>query len=97
MEGTPSESLLSTRITAKANPRSYQPAIPNMKLSVETIVVGAIAVAFTALSTAVITQEQGAPGSGGSPRNVPEFSQMTAGGFNTASPGTAEEEVLRFY
>jgi len=97
MEGTPSESLLSTRITAKANPRSYQPAIPNMKLSVETIVVGAIAVAFAALSTAVITQEQGAPGSGGSPRNVPEFSQMTAGGFNTASPGTAEKEVLRFY
>ena len=70
-----------------------------MKLSIESTVAGAVAMAFAVLSMAVIAQEQGEREAGST--NSPAISQMAAQGFDSSSSrahrGSGDNEVLGLY
>jgi hypothetical protein len=65
MEPTSSESLPPDDISHQIEHRSYQQLIFRMKLSIESAVAGAVAVAFALFSMVAIAQEHGERGTGG--------------------------------
>jgi hypothetical protein len=64
-----------------------------MKLSIETTVAVAVAVAFAILSIAVIAQEQGERGTGGLSQMSLRASESSWSGYN----GSAENQLLAQY
>jgi len=81
MEPTSSESLPPDDISHQIEHRSHQQLIFRMKLSIESAVAGAVAVAFAVLSMAVIAQEHGERGTGG----TTGYSPMTSAVLSYAS------------
>jgi hypothetical protein len=64
MEPTSSESLPPDDISHQIEHRSHQQLIFRMKLSIESAVAGAVAVAFAVFSMVAIAQEHGERGTG---------------------------------
>jgi len=67
--------------------------ITAVKLSTESIIVVAVAVAFAVLSLGAIAREQGVRGPGG----ANAFTQPSARSFTSSSSGSGESEPLGFY
>jgi len=65
MEPTAAKGLHPNHVTAKSTIHSHQQLIPRMKLSIESAVAGAVAVAFAVFSMVAIAQEHGERGTGG--------------------------------
>jgi hypothetical protein len=74
MEPTSSESLAPDDISHQIEHRSHQQLIFRMKLSIESAVAGAVAVAFAVFSMVAIAQEHGERGSGGATGHSPTTS-----------------------
>ena len=90
MAGAPSKSVRPKRMTKK---------LTIMKFSTETMVAGAVAVAFAVLSMGVIAGEQ--TGRGTDPTSSPALQQVSAQALNNslsgAYVGRSEKEVLGLY
>ena len=81
MEPTSSESFPSDDISHQIEHRSRRDLIPRMKLSIESAVAGAVAVAFAVFSMVAIAQEHGERGTGG----ATGYSPTTSAVLNYAS------------
>jgi len=81
MEPTSSESFPSDDISHQIEHRSRRDLIPRMKLSIESAVAGAVAVAFAVFSMVAIAQEHGERGTGG----TTGYSPMTSAVLSYAS------------
>ena len=76
MEPTSSESLRPDDVSHQIEHRSHQQLIFRMKLSIESAVAGAVAVAFALFSMVAIAQEHGERGTGGANGNSPTTSTV---------------------
>jgi hypothetical protein len=81
MEPTSSESLPPDDISHQIEHRSHQQLIFRMKLSIESAVAGAVAVAFAVFSMVAIAQERGERGTVG----ATGYSPTTSAVLNYAS------------
>ena len=76
MEPTSSESLAPNDISHQIEHRSHQQLIFRMKLSIESAVAGAVAVAFALFSVVAIAQEHGERGTRGATGYSPTTSTV---------------------
>jgi hypothetical protein len=81
MEPTSSESLPQDDVSHQIEHRSHHQLIFRMKLSIESAVAGAVAVAFAVFSMVAIAQEHGERGTGG----ATEYSLTTSAALSYAN------------